>query len=202
MGIMPQQDVEMPVIGIERTMPQYTEQQLWEKYLELTKELLKYTPYVKVVTKFHNGMENKEDITDYFTKYNRTKEELINCIEETDWFTPEDVKEEENRHYPIMDLLSASRPENLNKTVRSNVQIESISEPTFSCPSKLTAEKFKATESGAMLEGEIREWELTEDNCGKILKMIDSNIKEDIFNFKVPSSSLYDSITNFFRSIK
>ena len=35
MGIMPQQDVEMPVIGIERTMPQYTEQQLWEKYLEL-----------------------------------------------------------------------------------------------------------------------------------------------------------------------
>ena len=164
--------------------------------LKVAKELLKYTPYVKVVTKFHNGMENKEDITDYFTKYNHTKEELINCIEETEWFTPEDVKEEENRHYPIMDLLSASRPENLNKTVKSNVQIESISEATFSCPSKLTAEKFKATESGAMLEGEIREWELTEDNCGKILKMIDSNIKED--NLKL----VYKDLMNIMRNEK
>ena len=67
MGIMPQQDVEMPVIGIERTMPQYTEQQLWEKYLELTKELLKYI--------------NQQDI-DNFLKLVAQRDQLMNLLKE------------------------------------------------------------------------------------------------------------------------
>lgn len=67
MGIMPQQDVEMPVIGIERTMPQYTEQQLWEKYLELTKELLKYI--------------NQQDI-DNFLKLVAQRDQLMKLLKE------------------------------------------------------------------------------------------------------------------------
>lgn len=163
---------------------------------KLAKSILKYTPYIKVITKFHEGMENKEDITDYFVKYNRTKQDLINCIEATEWFTPEDVKEEEQRHYPIVDLLTASQPEYLNKTVRSNVQIEAISEATFSCPSRLTAEKFKATESGTMIEGDIREWELTEETCKDILKMIDNNLKEDSLR------TVYKDLMNIMRNEK
>lgn len=163
---------------------------------KLAKTILNYTPYIKVITKFHEGMENKEDITDYFVKYNHTKQDLINCIEATEWFTPEDVKEEEQRHYPIVDLLTASQPEYLNKTVRSNVQIEAISEATFSCPSRLTAEKFKATESGTMIEGDIREWELTEETCKDILKMIDNNLKEDSLR------TVYKDLMNIMRNEK
>lgn len=161
---------------------------------KVAKALLKYTPYVKVITSFHEGMENKEDITDFFVKYNHTKTDLINCIESTEWFTYEDVKTEENKQYPIMDLLSASRPENLEKTVRSNVQIESISEATFSCASRIEAEKFQETDGGCMLKGETREWELSEETCGNILKMIDNNIKED--NLKIVYKDLMHIMRN------
>ncbi len=146
---------------------------------KLAKHLSQYTNTIKVVTNFHKGMEEKEDITDYFVKYKHTKEDLIKCIEETEVYDVEKAAAEEKHNYPIMDLLKASLPENLNKTVRSNVQVEAISEQTFSCASHVTAEKFKAAENDNMVVGEIREWELTENTAINILKMVDNNIKEE-----------------------
>lgn len=138
--------------------------------------LLKYTPYVKVVTAFHEGMEEKEDITDYFTKYNKTKMDLINCIENTKWF---EGNQTTHKSYPIMDLLQASKPQNTNKVVRSNVQVVAISEATFSCPSQIYAEKFRDSEGSMMSEGEYREWILDEHNAEDILHLIDNNFKEE-----------------------
>lgn len=144
---------------------------------KLGNHLLQYTPYVKVVTNFHEGMENKEDITDFFMKYKRTKEDLIKYIEETPWF---EGTAEAQKQYPVMDLLTASNPKNINKVVRSNVQVVAISEASFTCPSHLLAEKFRApTEGDFMNEGDFKEWELDENNCQDILKMIDNNLREE-----------------------
>lgn len=161
---------------------------------KLAKHLSKYTSVIKVITNFHEGMLEKEDITDYFIKYKHTKLDLINCIETTELFCIEDADEEQQRNYPIMDLLDASKPENLNKTVRSNVQIEAISEQTFSCASHISAEKFKAAENDKMQEGEIREWELTDDTAINILRMIDNNIKEE--NLKLVYKDLMHIMRN------
>lgn len=143
---------------------------------KLAQHLSKYTDHIKVVTKFHEGMEEKEDITDYFTKYNHTRDELIACIEATDWYTKAEHDEVVNRNYPIMDLLQASQPENLRKVVRSNVQIEAVSEAVFSCPSHLEAIKTVQTQNDTMIEGETREWRLDEENAEDILRMIDNNM--------------------------
>lgn len=144
---------------------------------KLAQHLSKYTKYIKVVTNFHEILDNKEDITDFFTKYNKTKEDLINYIENTPWYTPE---EDINRFYPIMDLLTASEPNNVNKIVRSNVQVVAISEQTFSCPAHILAEKFKSAEQGDLMsEGDCKEWILNEDNVQDILHMIDNNFKEE-----------------------
>ena len=137
--------------------------------------IYKYTPYVKIVTKFHEGMEEKEDITDYFTKYHKSKMDLIQCIEETQWYEGEKL---DTKKYPIMDLLKASSPEYVGKVVRSNVQVVAISEATFSCPSHLYAEKIQAAD-GIMSVGDYKEWELNEDNAENILHMIDNNFKEE-----------------------
>lgn len=137
--------------------------------------LLKYTPYVKVILNFHKGMEEKEDITDYFVKYKHTKQDLIECIETTDWYKGDKVTA---KQYPIMDLLKASKPENVGKVVRSNVQIVAISDDTYSCPSHLYAEKFQASE-GIMAVGDYREWIMDEDNAQDILHMVDNNFRED-----------------------
>ena len=144
--------------------------------IKLAKHLSKYTNHIKVVTNFHEVLDEKEDITDFFVKYKKTKEDLINYIESTDWF--EDIQDT-FKNYPVMDLLEASKPNNINKVVKSNVQIEAISEETFSCPAKIYAEKFKANENDFMAEGDYKEWELNEDTVQDILKMIDNNQKEN-----------------------
>lgn len=137
--------------------------------------IYKYTPYVKIVTNFHEGMEEKEDITDYFTKYHKTKFDLIQCIETTPWYTGDKLA---NKNYPVMDLLKASSPDYVGKVVRSNVQVVAVSEATFSCPSHIYAEKIQAAD-GVMAVGDFKEWQLNENNAEDILHMIDSNFKEE-----------------------
>lgn len=146
--------------------------------LKLGNHLLQYSPFIKVVTNFHECLEHKEDITDFFTKYNKTREDLINYIEATEWF---EGTEEPKKNYPIMDLLEASKPNHTGKLVRSNVQVVAISEATFTCPSHITAEKFKPpTDGDCMMQDELREWELSENTIQDILHMIDNNFKEEV----------------------
>lgn len=145
--------------------------------IKIANELLKVTSYVKVIENYKEGMENKEDITDYFTKYKKTKEDLIKCIEATPWY---EGNLKATKNVPIMDLLEASHPNNIGKLVKSNVQIVAISEATFSCPSHLIGEKFKAAQAGDMMqEGDFKEWELNEDTIPDILHMIDNNFREE-----------------------
>jgi DNA primase len=144
---------------------------------KLAKHLQKYTDHIKVVTNFHECLGHKEDITDFFTKYHKTKEDLINYIEATEWY---DGPKEIVKNYPIMDLLTASSPKYTGKMVKSNVQIVAISETTFSCPTHIFAEKIKPPKEGDMMqEGEFREWILEEENVQDILHMIDNNFKEE-----------------------
>lgn len=138
--------------------------------------LLKYTPYVKVILNFHEGMEEKEDITDYFVKYKHTKMDLIQCIESTDWYKGDKLSA---KQYPIMDLLEASSAKNIGKIVRSNVQVVAISDDTYTCPSHIYAEKFQASE-GIMNVGDYKEWELDETTAQDILHMVDNNFREEI----------------------
>ena len=142
---------------------------------KVAQAISKYTPYVKVVTKFHEGMENKEDITDYFVKYGKTKQDLIECIEATPYYQGEKYT---SKHYPVMDLLKASSPDYVGKVVRSNVQVVAVSEAAYSCPSHIYAEKTQVAD-GVMNVGEWKEWILTEDNAQDILHMIDNGFKED-----------------------
>ena len=83
-------------------------------------------------------------------------------------------------HTPIVDLLTASKPENINKVLRSNVQVVAVSEATFVTPSAILAEKFKLSgQNDTMIAGEFREWELNETNAQDILHLVDNNFRED-----------------------
>lgn len=144
---------------------------------KLAAHLYKYTKHIKVVTNFHKDLGNKEDITDFFIKYKKTREDLINYIETTDWYAGVETTQ---KNYPIMDLLQASEAQNIGKVVKSNVQIVAVSEATYSCPSHILAEKFKPPTQGDLMdEGDFKEWTLDESNVQDILHMIDNNFKED-----------------------
>ncbi len=139
--------------------------------------IFKYTPYVKVVTNFHECLGPKEDITDFFTKYNKTKKDLINYIEQTPFY---EGKSTLKKNYPVMDLLKASSPQNIGKMIKSNVQVVAVSEATYTCPSHLYAEKFADPKDGdAMMKGDFKEWILDEDTVQDTLHMFDNNFRED-----------------------
>lgn len=145
----------------------------------LAVQLLKYTDKVKILSKFHEICTEKgEDLTDFFTKYGKTKQDLIQYIEATEYYVPSE--EDLAKHYPMLNLLKASNPQYVGRMVRSNIQVVAVADSTFVTPSAVLAEKFKsATDKDTMYVGEFKEWELCEDNCQDILHLIDSNFKED-----------------------
>lgn len=129
---------------------------------------------VKVVTGFHEiCVEKGEDITDFFTKYNKTKADLVEYIKSAPVFTVEDVQKAKDSIYPTITLLEASKPQYINKIVRSNVQVLSTYESAFVVPTSVIARKTCVTGKNDTMElGEEREWYLTENNAQDILKLL------------------------------
>lgn len=146
---------------------------------KLAVALREYTEDVKIVTGFHQVcVEPKEDITDFFVKYGKTKQDLIQYIETTPIFIPcaDDLK----AHYPMVDLLTATKPENINRMLQSNIQVVAVSESTFASPSAIIAEKFRLTgDNDKMKLGEFKEWELVENSCQDVLHLVDNGFKEE-----------------------
>lgn len=146
---------------------------------QLANFLQAYTKSVKVITGFHEiCKEPKEDITDFFVKYGKSKQDLISYIENTEFFIPDpaDIKIE----YPACDLFTASTPANVNRMVQSNIQVVAVADTTFSIPTSIILEKYKTfDEKDGMQPGECRTWELSEHTVGDTLHMMDNNFKEE-----------------------
>lgn len=78
---------------------------------------------VKNVQTFHNGMLDKEDITDYFNKYGKTSQDLANCITNTDYWTYTQPIKERKKNVPQVHLTEAQNPENFGKELHSVIQV-------------------------------------------------------------------------------
>ena len=151
-----------------------------EGAVHLANFLSKYTPHIKVVTGFHEVcQEEKEDITDFFVKYGKTRDDLIAYISNTPTFVPDPNIE---CQYKTCDLFTASQPNNINRMVRSNVQVVAVADSTFTIPTSVTMEKYKLNTNDNMALGECREWELEEKNLIDALHLMDNNFKEDAIN--------------------
>lgn len=146
---------------------------------KLASYLYQYTKEIKVCTNFHEICATKgEDIHDFFIKYNKSKNDLIECFKNTPNFEPS----EENNYisYPIMNLATATHHKNVNKLVRSNIQVVAVSDQSFLCPSELILEKYRMSgNNDTMAKGDFKDWQLTEDNVENVLHMMDNNFKEE-----------------------
>lgn len=168
--------------------------------VKVANTLVDYAKEVRVITKFHEICKNKgEDLYDYFIKYGKTKADLIQCIKETPVFEKTTVNEE----IPFMDLYTASQPQNLNKVVRSNIQVVSVYDTTYTVVTEAIAKKFKTSDNGVdlMRLNEIKTWELSDDTAKDILHLIDNNFNETVINknlrnlLKIPPKEDYVKIT-------
>jgi len=146
---------------------------------KLATYLLDYCSSVKVCNKFHEiCTEDKEDMTDYWNKYHGTREQLIQMMNATPEFTPEEAVKESN--LPLVTLAEATTPKYINKMVRSNIQVVAVAETQYVTPTVITAEKQKSTEKNdTMYVGEVRDWTMDENNVQDILHLIDGGFKEE-----------------------
>lgn len=151
-----------------------------EGAIQLATYLYEYTKDIKVVTNFHEICSQLgEDITDFFTKYNKSRQDLIRYIKDTPQFKPE-IDYEVEEEIKTIDLHEASQ-NYVNKIVRSNIQVIATADTTFRAPSKITGVKGKESEGAenTLNTGETVEWQLTTKNCGQLLHLIDGGLKED-----------------------
>lgn len=138
---------------------------------------------IRVVTSFHTTCKDiGEDITDFFTKYKKKREDLIQCIKESPTFTITEVQEERERTQPLITLIEATKPQYINRVVRSNLQVVATFDTTFVVPTTITAKKIGISgdsKSDRMLLGEEKTWYLGEDTAADILKLVDNNFNEE-----------------------
>lgn len=146
----------------------------------LANYLLKVAKEVKVVTGFHEVCTEKgEDITDFFMKYNKTREDLIEYIRKTSPHVYTEV-ERKRAELPIVTLQQASTPKYVNHLVKTNIQVVATMDQVFTTPTSVIAEKMRLSgKDDSMQAGAIREWKLTEDNIADLMHLIDNNFKED-----------------------
>lgn len=147
---------------------------------KLAEYLLPYAKEVRVCTGFHSVCtENKEDITDFFVKYGKSKKDLIGFLNEAPVY--EHTSEAVLKDYPILNLHKASNEEYVNKVVRSNIQVVAMSEATYLVPTTIIGEKVADATSRMtppMMRGDSREWELNDNNIQDIMYLIDNNFTE------------------------
>ena len=147
---------------------------------DLAVALLPYTRDIRVVTSFHEiCKENKEDITDFFVKYGKSKKDLIECIEKTPIFEPTEA--DLKKSSPTVTLYEAAQPQNIGKVLQSNIQVVATGDSSYLAPTGVLATKYALSndaKSDTVPVGAHFEWELTEDNLANLLKVIDNNLTE------------------------
>jgi len=141
------------------------------------------TPHVRIITGFHEVCtEHGEDITDFFVKYKKTKDDLVKYIKETPFHIVQNMKEEQI--IPNVSLLEATDPQHLDTLLESNIQVVAVSDATFTIPTHYLAKKIRlAGVNDTLAEGQFREWRLTQNNLKDVIYLMDNNFKElDIKN--------------------
>ena len=144
--------------------------------------ILPYAAEVRVCTGFHEVCkEHGEDITDFFTKYKKTKRDLQKYIIDSPVFTPEEAAVVSKVTHPFVTLLEASQPKYIGRVVQSNIQVVATYEKAMPVPTTIHAVKLNTNgddKYNLMQQGETRDWELCDKTCQDVLKLVDNNFTE------------------------
>ena len=144
--------------------------------------ILPYAAEVRICTGFHEVCkEHGEDITDFFTKYKKTKRDLQKYIIDSPVFTPEEAAVASKVTHPFVTLLEASQPKYIGRVVQSNIQVVATYEKAMPVPTTIHAVKLNTSgddKYNLMQQGETRDWELCDKTCQDVLKLVDNNFTE------------------------
>lgn len=155
--------------------------------------LKKYAKTIKIVDLSETCTEKGGDLWDYFCKYGKTRNDLIKLMTSTEEFSEEQLIKAKKEIFPIVPIVEAIKPQNINKMLRSNIQIIATTDATYLTPTMITATKLKdSTKDGeTMQKGDTRHWCLNETNYKDLFYLIDSNLKEKAIDQYIKTNLLY-----------
>lgn len=154
-----------------------------EGALKVAMALKPYTKLIKIIDLAPICKEKGEDLWDFFIKYNKTKKDLVDIINNTTEFTEEDFQKSKEKIYPTVSLRQATHQEHLNKTLRSNIQVLAVDESKFLMPVAVEGKKVKvigeSPDKNLMQLNEKVFWSFNESRVKDMFYLIDSNLKEE-----------------------
>lgn len=148
--------------------------------LKLASSLYEVTKNIHIADISKYVKENKEDITDFFTKYKGTKEQFQEMLDNAKLFDTTSQEQYIKESYPKVTLNEASTTY-LGKVVRSDIQVMATYEDQYSVPSYATFKKEKTggkDELNRIPVGTTEYWTLTKHNFDDILVLTENNLKK------------------------
>lgn len=127
--------------------------------------------------------EKGQDIHDFFTKYNKTSEDLLEMAREAEPFTEAEYEEERNKTYPLVTLEQATSGKVVGQILSSRVAVvAAYTDSTFLVPDVVEFTMNNRDGGEVMAYGDQYVYTLDDDNIEDILHLMDSNLKEaDIY---------------------
>lgn len=136
----------------------------------LCNSLLNVAESVRNVTGFHAVCaEPKEDIADFFCKYNKTRRDLISYYVATPEWSYKEI-EQTARKVDLMSIADGCLVDNVGKTITSNVQVNGTNDEMYVVPGYINCVKV-AEGPGELDEGMQAEWELNENTLRDIIRI-------------------------------
>lgn len=125
--------------------------------------------------------EKGEDLWDYLVKYQKTKEDLVTLLADTEQMSMEDFHEERKKDTPEINLAFSALPQYRNRYVTSIVQVTATYNSTFGIPNVLEVEKMAVGDKPSynkMPAGYKAIYTIDDTNNEDILYLMDSGLKD------------------------
>lgn len=133
------------------------------------------------------GLEDKEDVWDYFIQYGKTYDDLYQLMQNSPIFSPEDYQQEKERLYPLVNLWDAPRGEYSGSVLSSRVIMSGKFDEPMEAPSVVEWQCVKYEPENPVCQAcrfaekgteQSHFWALTEENSHELLELVDSGLKK------------------------
>ena len=146
--------------------------------LKLASFLKPVTQKIVIVDLAETCKNIKEDLWDYFIKYQKTPRDLVTLVKNSKEFTDEDAVLFKSKTIPKIPLIKAP---NFKSLVQSDVQIVASVDTSFSLITGVNFTKYKMSEEekyNTLPLNHTFEWFFDTARMKEMLYLIDSNLKE------------------------
>ena len=133
----------------------------------------KIKPFVKelnIIDLSETCEEKGEDLWDYFVKYKKSRNDLVELIKSTPAFSEEDYQQEVEKQIPTISLEEATSSKYQNSLVKSNIQVIGSDAESYMMDTAIT---------GISEENETRYWAYTHEKAEQMFYLVGSSLKAE-----------------------